>query len=492
MSSDYDSYPDATIWIPSPAPFSPIPAIFIPYRDADALLIFAHGNGCDIGGMYETMHYYHNHWRVNVLLFEYPGYGACLGVPSEESINSNLKRVFEFVRDALHWPTDRLILYGQSIGTGPVCQLAMELNESGVHLGGVILQSPYTCLRDVAQFLAGTLASKLIKTSFNNLECVKKIVDPIMIMHGVKDTIIPLGHSDQLYEASVSERKHLLVVNSAGHNEWDHHHDIIAPIAQFLQVYLRTPARIPDAAALAAAEKASALAQAAAAESFKASAASSSSSSASPPPPSTAKLSYFVHHPPSSPMPPATLKIEKKYFTVPSEVIQAHIKRVEDQRRAAESRARNAERGRAVKGFFVGLGAKLTSGVSAIVNSTRAESKSDASSERESPAPAGSPAGVSQSAPPPKLAPRPASATSRGSSASSQSRESSSGLPPPSPQRAHSPAGRSGDTPSRTRDEDDPMQSPMQSPVHSPNSSGSNFAITNAKPTEEDDDTADM
>lgn len=34
------------------------------------------GNGCDIGMMYNTIHYYKNHWRVNVLLWEYPGYGS--------------------------------------------------------------------------------------------------------------------------------------------------------------------------------------------------------------------------------------------------------------------------------------------------------------------------------------------------------------------------------------------------------------------------------
>ena len=67
-SSDYDSFPDCTVWVPC-AP-ADIPCILIPYRNADSLMVFAHGNGCDIGSMYETFQYYKNHFRCNVLLFE--------------------------------------------------------------------------------------------------------------------------------------------------------------------------------------------------------------------------------------------------------------------------------------------------------------------------------------------------------------------------------------------------------------------------------------
>jgi pimeloyl-ACP methyl ester carboxylesterase len=164
-----------------------IPCILIPYRDADALIVFAHGNGCDIGSMYETLQYYKNHWKVNVLMFDYPGYGACPGVPSEASINAATLSVFCFIRDTLKWPLDRLVLFGQSIGTGPVCHLAANLNRAHQHLAGIILQSPYTCLPDVVKFLAGragTIASKLISTGWSNQTEVQSIIDPILIIHG--------------------------------------------------------------------------------------------------------------------------------------------------------------------------------------------------------------------------------------------------------------------------------------------------------------------
>lgn len=48
----------------------PIPCFFLQYADADLLIIFSHGNGCDIGSMYETMSHYRNYWKAHVLIYE--------------------------------------------------------------------------------------------------------------------------------------------------------------------------------------------------------------------------------------------------------------------------------------------------------------------------------------------------------------------------------------------------------------------------------------
>lgn len=490
LCSDYDTHPDSTIWIPSAAPYHPIPAILIPYRDADTLLVFAHGNGCDIGSMYNTIHYYKNHWRVNVLLFEFPGYGACIGTPSEESINSNMRHVYEFIRDVLKWPNDRIILFGQSIGTGPVCELASTLNRSGVHLGGVILLSPYTCLKDVVQFLVGSVASRLIRTSFNNRACVKAIVDPILIIHGVQDEIIPIEHSNTLFDECASERKHLLVVNRATHNEFDHHHDIIAPISHFILCYIRTPARqhINASAAAAAAELAAASTSSSSAPVADADASSSSSSSSTrassattttetPPPPPA--LTFFVHHPPSSPMPPSTIRIDRKYFVVPPEVVAAYDKRAEEARRAAESRTRTMERKAAVKEFFSGIGQRLAS-VSSAMRSSRRSTQTDAAESTPPDDMTQMPSGalrieltpaettaattnarrnntsISSS---PSSTPS-ASPSAARSASSSVSRADVDSTLAPSPQRSHSPAGHD-DSRSRSRATDDDLSSQL-------------------------------
>lgn len=269
------------------------------------MCIGADGNGCDIGSMHDTMHYYRAYWRVNILLWEYPGYGCCEGAPSEAAINANMQAVLSFVTDTLHWPLSRILLYGQSIGTGPVCWMGNLLNSQNKHIGGIILQSPYTSIKDVVKFLAGSVAAGIVKNRWHNLNALSSYGDPLLIIHGQKDTIIPPSHSQSLYDGCPSSHKHLLIVNQATHNEFDHHLDVISPVQQFLDLYQK-----PTATATPA-EHASAAAAAAVA----------------------AALPPYVD-----------VKIDKRYFSVPNSVIEAYMARVDKQIAKASAEQRAKER----------------------------------------------------------------------------------------------------------------------------------------------------
>ena len=84
----------------------------------------------------------------HILAFEYPSYGLCVGSkePNEETINDHAERAYSFVRDTVKWPTNRILIYGHSIGTGPACHIA-----STRPIGGLILQSPYLSLRHLIE-----------------------------------------------------------------------------------------------------------------------------------------------------------------------------------------------------------------------------------------------------------------------------------------------------------------------------------------------------
>jgi carboxylesterase type B len=63
--------------------------------------------------------------------------------------------VYDWVSTELKWPPERTVLFGQSIGSGATCHLAASLNRKGVHLGAVILQSPYTSIKGSQLDFAG-------------------------------------------------------------------------------------------------------------------------------------------------------------------------------------------------------------------------------------------------------------------------------------------------------------------------------------------------
>ena len=203
------------------------------------LYVYSHGNGCDLGMMYECMRTLRNLLHINVLAWEYPGYGCSLGTPSEESINAGMREVYSFVRQVFRWPSDRIVFFGQSLGTGPTCYLANILNSHGVGIGGIVLQSPYTCIVDVVDSFAGSLAAKLVPDRWRNVDQIAQVTAPTLLIHGEKDTLIPWHHSKSLYQASNSTQKHLIVVEKATHNDFNHYHDIVCPVYSFFKKYLR-------------------------------------------------------------------------------------------------------------------------------------------------------------------------------------------------------------------------------------------------------------
>lgn len=128
---------------------------------------------------------------MNVLSVEYPGYGIYRNEPPDSnSISQNAEVVFDFVVQGLKFDPKDIVLFGRSMGSGPATFLA-EL----VKPAALILLSPYTSLRDCVKSLLGTIPSLIVKERFKNLDVIKKVTCPTLIVHGQSDTLIPFSHA---------------------------------------------------------------------------------------------------------------------------------------------------------------------------------------------------------------------------------------------------------------------------------------------------------
>lgn len=76
--------------------------------------------------------------RVNVMGYDYSGYGCSTGTPTVNNTLADITAVLRYLQNGYGVPPDRVVLYGQSVGSGPSCYLASEQP----HLAGVILHSP--------------------------------------------------------------------------------------------------------------------------------------------------------------------------------------------------------------------------------------------------------------------------------------------------------------------------------------------------------------
>ena len=203
------------------------------YSAPKGWILHFHGNGgraCDrLGIAHELLELgYH------VVLAEYPGYADDTPLPSTEKILRSSEQAFDYVQT--HNP-DKLpvILFGESLGTGPATYLASKNLEN---VKALILQTPFTSLGDVGQAHYFYLPVKLlIRDDFKAYEWARHVLIPVFVFHGNKDEVIPFNIGK---EQVANFKDHLVtfkIIEGAHHNDLLEYSgkDIWKQIDQFIE-----------------------------------------------------------------------------------------------------------------------------------------------------------------------------------------------------------------------------------------------------------------
>lgn len=188
-----------------------------PPRDPRApTLLFFHGNAGTIA------HRAHKARAMldaglGVFLAEYRGFGGNPGKPSEAGL-------YQDARAALHWllerglPASRIVLYGESLGTGVAIQMATEIE----NLMAVVLEAPYTRLPELAPAIVPPgVASMLMVDIYDSRAKLPLVGAPLLIIHGEQDGVVPVAMGRELLAAAPGEKEGFFFPQ-AGHNDvWD-------------------------------------------------------------------------------------------------------------------------------------------------------------------------------------------------------------------------------------------------------------------------------
>ena len=178
-------------------------------------IIFFHGNGgniSDVGWLGQRFH----ERGFNVLLFDYRGYGASEGYPEDEtSLYADGNAAIGFVLNEKGVYPHRLVLYGQSLGTTVVADIA-----SKGEVGAVIIESGLSSASSIAGHALPWLPGAfhfLAKNRFESAQKLSRSRSPVLITHGDPDPVLPTSEAHLLF-AAAHEPKKLLIVPGAGHN----------------------------------------------------------------------------------------------------------------------------------------------------------------------------------------------------------------------------------------------------------------------------------
>lgn len=124
-------------------------------QDKDPVVLLVHGRSANISSHRSIMQHLVAD-GMGVLMFDYRGYGASPGRPSERNISQDTLTAYHWWR-AQGVEAKRIVVVGQSLGNAPATALAARQ-----HVGGLLLVSPFTRLPDALAERLSWLPVKLI------------------------------------------------------------------------------------------------------------------------------------------------------------------------------------------------------------------------------------------------------------------------------------------------------------------------------------------
>lgn len=152
-----------------------------------------------------------------VVLAEYRGYGGLAGSPTYPGVAMDAVAALHLVRDTLHVPGDRLVLYGHSLGSA----VAAELTRIVVPRA-LVLESPFTSAQEMAGRLGIPGIARVFplvsRVHYDTIERVRALSTAVWVAHGTRDLVVPAQMGREVFDAAARHGE-LLLIDGAGHND---------------------------------------------------------------------------------------------------------------------------------------------------------------------------------------------------------------------------------------------------------------------------------
>jgi fermentation-respiration switch protein FrsA (DUF1100 family) len=179
---------------------------------AEPLLLWFHGNAGNIADRYDMMRML-VHIPARIFIIDYRGYGKSEGSPSESGLYRDAQAAWDYLVATRNIRPDRIIIFGESLGGAIAIELATHVAPAGL-----IVQSSFTSVADMAATVIPGFPSFLLRTKMNSLERTPRVRCAKLFIHSPADEVVPYRLGRRLFEAA-AEPKQFYEVAGAGHND---------------------------------------------------------------------------------------------------------------------------------------------------------------------------------------------------------------------------------------------------------------------------------
>jgi uncharacterized protein len=196
-----------------------------PPEPGRAVLVYFHGNGGSLWNRRFRARLLAEDGR-GLLLVSYRGYSGSTGTPTESGLREDARAAYAWATERVE--PSRVVLYGESLGSGVAVRLASERP-----VGGVVLEAPYTSTADIAKLTYWFVPVELLmRDQFRSIDFIDDIKAPLLVLHGERDGLIPIRLGERLFQAAREPKRFVRLPNVS-------HVDVLeagglAPVRAFL------------------------------------------------------------------------------------------------------------------------------------------------------------------------------------------------------------------------------------------------------------------
>lgn len=174
-------------------------------------LLYFYGNAQSVVGSAAELYSLADRLRADVACVDYRGYGFSGGQPSFEHLGRDSLVVFDAVRARAGGP---VVAMGYSLGSG-----AAVLIGSSRDAAAVVLVAPPASPRAMVDHMELNLP--WYARLFFDLEpgealrrldpvpetAIRRVTEPLLVVHGTADPVVPIAHGRRLFDRAASRRK---------------------------------------------------------------------------------------------------------------------------------------------------------------------------------------------------------------------------------------------------------------------------------------------
>jgi uncharacterized protein len=181
------------------------------------VILFCHGNNDNISYREYAINaceIYH----LNLVLFDYRGFGSSEGKFSQENICQDALSVYHHLRKT--YPPEKIVIWGESLGGAPATYTACK-----VPCRGLVLFATFSSLGDLADRSesfdtirrVSLIGTKFLYDGLETLTWIRRVKCPVLIVHSIEDVLIPFSCAYDLFMAISHPNKQLIKIKG-GHS----------------------------------------------------------------------------------------------------------------------------------------------------------------------------------------------------------------------------------------------------------------------------------